>query len=342
MDLSIEAPRQLVSRQSTASASLSPGEVLVRVNRISLCGSDYRLYEGTYGGPKNYPIHFGHEWAGHVIEAPRGSRFSPGDRVTGDCSKWCGGCEACEWDKNICRNIQKFGITVDGFSMSVRAVNEKYLYADALGLQSELLALTELFAVARHGVRAAESRLGRDTAVLVVGSGAVGLATYLILRRGLGLDNVFLAEAKQAKIASVRGRIADCQFAENLPTGPWDRAFTYPEITSAAKYPVVFECSGGSGALNTALMTCAMGGLVICLGLNPVCSVRTDLIVTKRLAIRGSIGGTGEFESAMQFLAEHRDSAAALITHEFAAAEARAAFEQTLDCTDRIKTQLVF
>src|SRR5271165_602292 len=159
MDLLIESPRQVAFRPSVAVAKFGAGEILLEVNRISLCGSDYRLYDGTYSGPRQYPIRFGHEWAGHVVEIARGSKFSPGDHVTGDCSMWCGGCDACESDKNLCRRIEKFGITVDGFSTSLRVVREKYLYADHLGLDSKLLALTELFAVARHGIRAAESRL---------------------------------------------------------------------------------------------------------------------------------------------------------------------------------------
>jgi len=341
MDLVIESPRKLVSRPP-APRALHRYEVLIKVDRISLCGSDYRLYDGTYSGPRNYPIRFGHEWSGHVIEAPRGSKFSPGDHVTGDCSKWCGDCDECEFDKNLCRRIEKFGITVDGFSTSLRVVNEKYLYANELCLDSKLLALTEMFAVAWRGVRIGQSRLRRDTNVLIVGSGALGLATYLILKLGLGLENVVLTEARQAKIACVTRRIADCRFVENLSTGPWDRSFTYSETSAAAKYPVVFECSGGEAALNSALFECALGGLVIYLGLSSLSAVRTEFIVTKRLTVCGTIGGTGEFSAAMQFLTAHGGFAARLITHEFAAADAKAAFEHTIDCTSRIKTQLVF
>lgn len=342
MNLVIESPRNVVSRPSAPVAALRPSEVLVEVDRISLCGSDYRLYDGTYGGPKNYPICFGHEWAGRVFDAGPDSRFSPGDRVTGDCSKWCGGCDGCQTDKNVCRRIEKFGITVDGFSMRSRVVHEKYLYGNQFELDSELLALSELFAVARRGVRAAEASLHSDTPVLVMGAGAVGLATYLILTRGLGLKDVTLAEANQDKITSVARRMGDCRFAEHLYAGPWNRSFSYSEVISAAKYPVVFECAGGSGALNSALFACDLTGLVVCLGLGASSSIRTDLIVTKRLTLFGSIGGTGEFHSAMQFLAEHGRAASALITHQFPAADARAAFEETIDCAERIKTQLLF
>jgi len=48
-----------------------PGEELVRMTAVGLCGSDVGLYLGTYEGPKNYPIYFGHEWSG-VVEADMG------------------------------------------------------------------------------------------------------------------------------------------------------------------------------------------------------------------------------------------------------------------------------
>lgn len=342
MDLRIEAPRQVISEVGGRPPVFRPHEVVVEVERISLCGSDYRLYDGTYGGPKTYPIHFGHEWAGRVVEAPHGSRFSPGELVTGDCSKWCGSCDTCQLDKNLCRHIEKFGITVDGFSRRWRAIEERYLYAGTPGLDGRLLAMAELFAVARHGVRAAESRLRADVPVLIIGAGAVGLATYLILRHELGLTSAVVAEANAGKLANVADRVTGCRLIDNLPFGAWDRSFGYSELMAAAKYPVVFECAGGASALNSALLACEVAGLVVCFGLGAPSVVRTDLIVTKRLAVHGSIGGTGEFAAAIEFLTAHGRSAEQLITHEYAAADAGAAFEQTLACAERIKTQLLF
>src|SRR5450830_1110049 len=85
--------------------SIQEDEVLIKVNNIGLCGSDIQLYNGTYKGPLNYPILFGHEWSGTVIETGKSvKKVAPGDRVTGDCSKFCGTCELCKYDKNLCNN----------------------------------------------------------------------------------------------------------------------------------------------------------------------------------------------------------------------------------------------
>ncbi|HSJ54740.1 MAG TPA: alcohol dehydrogenase catalytic domain-containing protein, partial [Anaerolineae bacterium] len=88
-------------------------QVLVRTHAVGLCGSDAGLYLGTYEGPRNYPLYFGHEWSGTVeATGPAATRLRPGDKVTGDCSLYCGACQFCGRDKNLCQRIEKFGITV--------------------------------------------------------------------------------------------------------------------------------------------------------------------------------------------------------------------------------------
>ena len=83
-------------------------EVLIKVSRISLCGSDIHLYNGTYSGPINYPIMFGHEWSGVVEKTGENvTKFKKGDKVSGDCSCYCSDCEYCQVDKNLCINQDK-------------------------------------------------------------------------------------------------------------------------------------------------------------------------------------------------------------------------------------------
>ncbi len=58
-------------------------QVRVRTHAVGLCGSDISLYLGTYEGPRNYPLYFGHEWSGTVdAVGPQVTRVAPGDRVT--------------------------------------------------------------------------------------------------------------------------------------------------------------------------------------------------------------------------------------------------------------------
>ena len=128
--------------------SVQNEEVLIKVARISLCGSDIHLYKGTYSGPINYPVVFGHEWSGVVEETgAKVTRFKKGDKVTGDCSRYCSDCEYCQVDKNLCVNIEKYGITIDGASAGYVVRNQKYLYKLTRNVSLKAGALVEPIAV---------------------------------------------------------------------------------------------------------------------------------------------------------------------------------------------------
>ena len=169
-------------------SDLSPGkkEVLVEVNTVSLCGSDYRLFNGTYGGPSVYPILFGHEWSGKVAATGSGvTSVKKGNRVTGDCSCWCGDCPNCAGDKNLCYNIEKFGITKDGFSQQFAVVPEKYLYVAPSSISYEVLALSECFAVALRAIYRLRDNSQQPSPgrILIIGSGPLGMAIFILLKK---------------------------------------------------------------------------------------------------------------------------------------------------------------
>ena len=126
-------------------------QVLIRVETISLCGSDLHLFHGTYNGPMNYPLKFGHEWSGEVVSiGPDVKKIKIKDMVTGDCSKYCGKCKNCQKDKNMCTHIEKFGITIDGASAEYIIRDEQYLYAYDPLIGFDLGALVEPLAVSRN------------------------------------------------------------------------------------------------------------------------------------------------------------------------------------------------
>ena len=96
--LVISEPRKV---ELTQSGTGEPGEdqVKIAIKRVSLCGSDMALFKGSYSGPCRYPLVFGHEWSGVVLQVGRNVKdVLPGDFVTGDCSKYCGKCNNCSKD----------------------------------------------------------------------------------------------------------------------------------------------------------------------------------------------------------------------------------------------------
>ncbi|MBN1317914.1 MAG: alcohol dehydrogenase catalytic domain-containing protein, partial [Anaerolineales bacterium] len=160
-------------------------QVRIKTHAIGLCGSDLDLYRGTYAGPKNYPLYFGHEWSG-IVEAVGTdvTRVKPGDKVTGDCSIYCGNCDYCARDKNLCPQIAKFGITINGASRQRFLQDEKYVYCADPGADLDLVALSEPLAVGAHAVRRvreARPNLKREK-ILVLGGGTIGLACFFAVK----------------------------------------------------------------------------------------------------------------------------------------------------------------
>jgi L-iditol 2-dehydrogenase len=336
----IAAPGEVRVRRRRAPARPRAGEVTVEVEHVTLCGSDFALFRGDYGAPGTYPIRFGHEWSGRVATAPAGSPFRPGDRVTGDCSRWCGACEPCARDRNLCRRIEKFGITTDGFSVRRRTVPERYLYRDPHGLPGELLALAEIFAVGLRGVARGLAAAAGTGECLVVGGGPLGVVTALLLRHHRGGSPVWLLERDARKAALLAATFPQLRHLAAAAVPELAERPSYAELHQAARFPLVCECSGSSGGLDTALRLARVGGTVVAFGLGRPGVVDMRLVVTKGLALLGSIGGTGAFPAAMAFLAGERETAARLITHRFAverAAEALAGADPL-----RLKVQLSF
>jgi L-iditol 2-dehydrogenase len=326
-DVVITDPGELrISKLTGPQPTPGPGEVVVEVDRVSLCGSDCRLYRGTYGGPHTYPVRFGHEWSGRVAATGPRVDLAVGTEVTGDCSRWCGGCDLCQVDRNLCRQIEKFGLTVDGFSTRRRVVPAQYLYPDPYRLGPRLRALAEPFAVALHAFDRALALQPRPQSVLIVGAGPIGLACALVAARHHHLAAVALCEPDP-----VRATIA---------------ASIVPEVAvepdGTGRHQLVVECAGSASGVDTAITRADPHGQVVLLGLGHAVPTQLGLAVTKGLRLVGSIGGTGAFPTALAFLDRNRQVAGSLVTGTHVAAKAGDAFAAAVEDQTQLKIQVCF
>ena len=241
--------------------------------------------------------------------------------------------------RSLCRRIEKFGITTDGFSVRRRTVPERYLYRDPHGLSGELLALAEIFAVGLRGVARGLAAAVEKGECLVVGGGPLGVVTALLLRH-LGRSPVWVLERDAQRAALLAATFPQLRHLAAAEVPEVGESPAYSDLHKAARFPLVCECSGSAGGLNAALLLARAGGTVVAFGLGRPGVVDMRLVVTKGLALLGSIGGTGAFPQAMEFLTREREAAARLITHRFAverAAEALAGADSR-----RLKVQLSF
>lgn len=303
-------------------------EVLVRVQYVGICGSDIHLFRGTYSAPHAYPLQFGHEWSG-VVEAvgEEVTGTAVGALVTGDCSRYCGACPSCARDKNLCEHIEKFGITIDGASTEYFVRDEKYLYPAPAGMSGKLLCLSEPVAVAAHLLSKARRAVPggfQDKRVLVLGGGVIGMSALMLLMHmeGCGQAELYDLSASRTAIAASEG--ARIPAAEELAPGDGDGG--YASMYAAAKYDVVIETTGVPSVFANAFRLVKPGGVLGCVGMMARAEIPQRLIVTKALTVVGSIGGTGDFDRAMDFLLRYPEAAEKLISHVYPMDRAPEAF----------------
>lgn len=317
-------------------------QVLVRTHAVGLCGSDLGLYHGTYEGPKNYPLYFGHEWSGTVQDVgPEATSVRVGDKVTGDCSLYCGVCELCDRDRNLCRSIEKFGITIDGASRQLFLQEESYVYRADADADLDLVALSEPLAVGAHAVRRVrESRpnLEREK-ILVLGGGTIGLSCFFALMVLEGCRHVELfdiVESRRQKALELgASELTDVIAARH-------EAGDYGDLYSARGYDVVFETSGAPPAFYRAVELLRPLGTIMALGFLPSVEFSLKQITLKAARIMGSIGGTGDFERALAFAHQHPHLAAELVSHRIPFREYERAFELAQDRKKAMKVLVIF
>jgi 2-desacetyl-2-hydroxyethyl bacteriochlorophyllide A dehydrogenase len=157
----------------------APGEALLRIRRIGVCGTDYHILGGRQPY-LSYPRVMGHELGAEVVEAPAGSGLTPGMTVVVMPYLSCGTCRACRRGLiNCCRRISVLGVHQDGGMAEYLAVPAGNVIP-AGNLSLDQAAMVEFLAIGAHGIRRAE--ITPEDRVLVVGAGPIGMAALIFAR----------------------------------------------------------------------------------------------------------------------------------------------------------------
>src|SRR5207247_4319911 len=134
-----------------------PGEVLVRIRRAGVCGTDLHIFEGSHPYLA-YPRVIGHELSGEIAATGPGCTIAPGQQVYVIPYLACGACVACRHGKtNCCQRIGVLGVHVDGGMAEYICVPERNVVA-ADGVTLDQAAMVEFLAIGAHAVRRAKPR----------------------------------------------------------------------------------------------------------------------------------------------------------------------------------------
>jgi L-iditol 2-dehydrogenase len=252
-----------------------PGEVLVRIEAATTCGTDVKMWRRGHPVLAGYPARFGHETAG--LRADTGERVLVGDSVA------CGACAQCRAGRpQICRDPHW---VLGGFAEAI-AAPEAALHAVPDGVEPAAAAMAEPLAAAVHAIERAPAReIAPDVGVL--GGGPMGqMLAALLVHEG---RVVTLADRHPERRAQ----------AEALGARP-------AELLS--DHDVVFEAVGRPEAWRAAVQAAAPGGAVIFVG---GCAAGSDAALPTRplhydeLDLRGAFHHSREeVDRALDLLAE--------------------------------------
>ncbi len=268
-----------------------PGDVVVDVRRVGICGTDIELFSGRmpylHSGRSWYPLRIGHEWAG-VVRAV-GEGVDPawmGRRVTGDTMLGCGECRRClRGDHHVCAKLVEVGISLGrpGAMAERVAVPASSLHALPDAVDDTLGALVEPGGNAVRAVRAAALASGER--LLVAGAGPIGLLAALFAR-AQGAE-VHLVGRSERSIAFARELgVGEVSTWDGLPDGPWDAVIdaTHDAVVPAKAVDLVEP-----------------GRRVVCIGLAGEPSrVDTRTIVLRDVTVVGILGASAGLDGAIE------------------------------------------
>lgn len=298
--------------------SPGPGEVLVRIRRVGICGTDYHILKGDQPYFE-YPRVIGHELSGEVAQAPAGSAFEVGQVVCIEPYIFCGACRPCSQGKtNCCRRLEVLGVHRDGGACEHIAVPERNVVA-ADGLGYDAAAMVEFLAIGAHGVR--RSGAGPESRVLVAGAGPIGIAAAIFAKAAGAAVTVTDINARRLAFCEERLGVD-----EAIEVGP-DIDERLAAATGSDFFDIVFDATASPAAMRKGFSYVGHGGTYVLLSIVSAEIAFSDPEFHKReTSLLGSRNATRrDFETVLDAMRAGLVPVEALATHHAELADAPSA-----------------
>lgn len=237
----------------------APGEALVRVRRIGICGTDLKAYEGKMPFIE-YPRILGHELGAEIVDIGANDRgLKAGDLVSIEPYLNCGTCIACRRGKtNCCTSLRVLGVHTDGGMREFITVPAHKLHKSER-LTIDQLALIETLVIGAHAVRRAQPEPGEF--LLVIGAGPIGL-TVIEAAKASGAE-IIVMDINPDRLSFAQRQIG-VEDAVNAADNPVEHLL---DITSGDMPTQVYDATGSLQSMNRSFDYLAAGGKLVFVGL---------------------------------------------------------------------------
>jgi L-iditol 2-dehydrogenase/threonine 3-dehydrogenase len=307
------SPGKIELRDIPEPGQLKDDEVLLRIKRIGVCGSDIHVFHGKHPATP-YPVVQGHEYSA-IVEAvgPKVSRVKPGMRVTARPQLVCGECGPCKRGQyNACQNLKVQGFQAPGVAQDLFVTTEERIVIFPDTMTFEQGAMIEPAAVGAHSTNRTSGLKGKN--VVVAGAGTIGnLVAQFALARGAAKVLITDVSDYRLNIAQQCG-IGGTLNVKNISFEEGVRSFFGDD-----GFQVGFEAAGVQSSLDNLMQFVEKGGDVVILGVysqNPV--VNMFYLGEHELNVYGSMMYRHEdYEVAVEMISSGKIITSPLLTSSF-------------------------
>jgi threonine 3-dehydrogenase len=262
-------------------------EVLIRVLRTGICGTDLHIYKWDEWAQRTIPVPMaiGHEFVGEV--AAIGSNvvdFHPGEIVSGEGHVVCGRCRNCmAGRRHLCAHTKGVGVNRPGAFAEFIALPMTNIWRHSAGIDLDVAAIFDPFGNAVHTALSFPV-LGED--VLVTGAGPIGIMAAAVVRHA-GARYVVITDLNEDRLALAR------TLGVTLAVNPTKTSLTdvQKQLGMQEGFDIGLEMSGNPTAFRSMLDNMAHGGRIAMLGI-PTADMAIDWnkVIFNMLTIKGIYG----------------------------------------------------
>jgi L-iditol 2-dehydrogenase len=311
---------------------LGPGDVLVEMKAVGVCGSDVHYYE--HGRIGSYivrqPLILGHESAGVIVavgERVSGNRI--GERVAVEPGIPDGVCEQCRAGRyNLCPNVRFFGTPpIDGAFTNFVSVPESFAYTLPDTMSNEEGALIEPLSVGLWACRKARLRGGDH--VLITGAGPIGMLAMKVAF-ALGATEVTITDVFPQRL----------EMAQRLGATHTINVAEQSLAQAGVQADVLLECSGNQRALMDGIRSLRSAGIAVAVGMNPgeELNVPMSFIQNHEITLTGTFRYANTYADAIALVATGHIDVQPVITGHYTLAETEQALQATRSDPMNIKS----
>lgn len=250
------APKQIEFREVPV-PELQAGQVLVKIKKIGVCGSDIHVYHGTHPFT-SYPITQGHEVSGQIVKVGEGvAQLKEGQKVIIEPQVFCGTCYPCRHGKyNLCEELKVMGFQTTGVASDYFAVDASKITVIPDDMTYNEGAMMEPLAVTVHAVKRAGDVTGLKVAVL--GAGPIGILLAQSAK-AMGAAQVMITDIGDYRLELAKQCGAD--FVVNTAKRDFGEAML--ECFGPDKADVIYDCAGNDITMGQAIKYARKGSQII-------------------------------------------------------------------------------